>query len=130
MLESYVIGALSDVEVARVEAHVMECSACAARLRREAELDIAFEAVVSSTTTPSRTRAPAVTMISSSVVLGTALAMAAAVFLWVMPRGDAGSTPATQEPAPYADTEMNADASTFTASLDVQADGSRLGVKD
>jgi anti-sigma factor RsiW len=128
MLESYVIGALSDADVARVEAHVVSCSACAASLQREAELDVAFEAVVSSQRVPARSSTTV--KLSSSMALGAALAMAAAMLLWLVPRGDDTHAPSTQE-TPSAHWEENVDASTFTASLDLQADGaSRLGVKD
>jgi anti-sigma factor RsiW len=126
MLEGYVIGALSDADVARVEAHVIGCSACAARLAREAELDVAFEAVVSSQRTHARSGA---VRVSSSMALGAALAMAAGMLLWLVPRGaDDTHAPSTVQETPSA--EVNADASTFTASLDLQVDGSRVGVKD
>jgi anti-sigma factor RsiW len=124
MLEGYVIGALSDADVLRVEAHVIACGACAARLAREAELDVAFEAVVSSQRTHARP-----VKVSSSMALGAALAMAAGLLLWLVPRGvDDTHAPSSVQETPSA--EVNADASTFTASLDLQADGSRLGVKD
>ncbi len=128
MLEGYVIGALSDADVALVEAHVIACSACAARLAREAELDVAFEAVVSSQRTHTR---PGAVKVSSGVALGAALAMAAGMLLLLVPRGaDDTHAPSSVQETPSAHWEENVDASTFTASLDLQADGSRLGVKD
>jgi anti-sigma factor RsiW len=128
MLESYVIGALASVDAARVEAHVSVCSVCAARLAHEARIDVAFEAVVaSSNKTPAR--ASRVRVAFGSMALGAGLAIAAAMLLWLVPRNDSDARAPLQETTPYA--EVNADASTFTASLDLQADGaSRLGVRD
>jgi hypothetical protein len=56
--------------------------------------------------------------------------MAAAMLLWLAPRGESterASAPVDEAPAVN---EVNADASAVTASLDLQADGSRLGVRD
>lgn len=126
MLEGYVIGALSDLESAAVEEHVMACASCTARLQKEARLELAFAAVAERV--PERSRrayliAPAV---------GGAIAMAAAILLWIAPR-DAASDQRPQTADDQATTtisDTNGDASTVTASLDTQADGSRVGVRD
>jgi anti-sigma factor RsiW len=133
-LDAYVTGSLGDVDMARVEAHVMACSACAARLQHEACLEMVFEAVVAAPVKPKPVR-----VIGASAVAGGAIAMAAAMLVWLAaPRGDSGATQATpsiiDDPAVPTtvmhDYEANRDASTFTASLDVSADGSRLGIRD
>jgi anti-sigma factor RsiW len=127
-LDAYVIGALDDADVTAFEAHVVACEACAKRLQHEAELEVAFAAVVAS---PVPSRLPRIASISAFA--GAALAMAAATLLWLAPRAETTTTErtpsmaATEEIAPPI---PMADASTFTASLDVQADGSRLGVRD
>jgi anti-sigma factor RsiW len=126
-LEAYVIGALDEVAATDVEAHVADCAACAARLQREAALEVAFASVVASPSKPT-TVSPRVGSIPA--IAGAALAMAAAMLLWLAPRGESterASAPVDEAPAVN---EVNADASAVTASLDLQADGSRLGVRD
>ena len=127
-LEAYVIGALEGLDASSVERHVSACAECARRLQHEATLEVVFEAVVS----PARpTKTARVTHVSAFA--GAALAMAAAMLLWLVPRGaetsERAPTTPTDEPVPAA-VEANADASTFTASLDLQVDGSRVGVRD
>ena len=125
-LEAYVIGALDEAELAAVEAHVMECPACEARLQREAQLDLAFTAVAQQVERPRKS----IHFGAPLAIAGSALAMAAAMILWVLPHGDVERAPSVEEPAPIA-TEINADASTATAQLEAQADGaSRVGVRD
>ncbi len=125
-LEAYVIGALDEVELAAVEAHVMACPVCEARLQHEARLDLAFTAVARQVERPRKTASIAGPLAAA----GGALAMAAAMILWVLPHGDVERAPSVEEPAPIA-TEINADASTATAQLEAQADGaSRVGVRD
>jgi hypothetical protein len=124
-LEAYVMGALDDGEASRVESHVVSCESCAARLQREAALEVAFAAVV--TRTPAPSRIPRVATVSA--LAAAAVAMAATMVLWLAPRVES----ADRAPATVPDevvVEVNADASTATASLDLQADGSRLGVRD
>ena len=123
-LEAYVIGALEDTEASAVEQHVAECHACAVRLQREAALEVAFTAVV---TAPKPSRLPRV---HAPAAVGAALAMAAAMLLWLAPRGE--HAPQSTEEAPPAVVDLgNGDASTtFTASLDLQVDGSHVGVRD
>ena len=58
--------------------------------------------------------------------------MAAAILFWIPPR-DAASDQRPQTADDQATTtisDTNGDASTVTASLDTQADGSRVGVRD
>lgn len=130
LLESYVIGALDDADVARVEAHVFSCRVCEAKLQREAELDLAFTQVATRVIENKPKRITR--LVVPAFGAGAALAMAAAVLLWVLPRGEsdahAASSP-VDDGVPVV-TETNADASTVTASLDLQVDGSRLGVRD
>ncbi len=131
-LEGYVVGTLDEVDAAALEAHVMECASCETKLQREAALELAFTRVaahVEHTSRPTRVRRIHVAL---PMVAGAALTMAAAFLLWIVPHADsdaASRAPAAEEPAPQM-VESNADASTFTASLDLQADGSRLGVRD
>jgi hypothetical protein len=121
-LEAYVIGAMSDVEAAALEAHVAECRSCEARLQHEARLDLAFTAVAQQELARPR---KTVHIGAPLAVAGSALAMAAAMILWVLPHHEV-----EEQPAPIA-TEINADASAATAQLDVQADGApRVGVRD
>ena len=128
VLEAYVIGALEGADVTRVESHVMSCASCAARLEREAQLEIAFTQVA--TPRAEGTRTQRVPFAASLAVAGAALAMAAAMLLWLAPsRGESEArTPPEETTTP---TEIAIDASTFTAQLDVQRDGaSRVGVRD
>ncbi len=126
-LEGYVIGALSELECAELEAHVIECEACAARLAREASLELAFTAVAAR----GEERPRRVHLIAPA--LGATLAMAAAVLLWVLPRGEASEqhpqTADDQAPS-VVDTYGDASATGITASLETQVDGSRVGVRD
>ena len=127
-LEAYVVGAIDDAaELTSVEAHVMACKTCEARLQNEARLDMVFTALAHETR-PRKTYAAPVAF------AGTALAMAAAMILWVLPHGsqDVERTPnqeGASEPPVLTDTN-GGDASTVTASLELQADGSRVGVRD
>jgi anti-sigma factor RsiW len=121
-LEAYVIGALEELEAARVEEHVASCQSCAAQLQREAALEVAFTAVVSA-----RPR-PRISHLSAAA--GAGLAIAAAMLLWLVPRGEHAPSPAANdEPSPTV-VEMSGDASTATASLELQVDGARAGVRD
>jgi hypothetical protein len=126
-LEAYVIGALSEIECADVEAHVTVCEACAAALQHEARLELAFAAVATAAP-PKRARRSVFAPVILPM-LGGAFAMAAAVLLWMIPRDSADRQPTTAEQPPVVESTY-ADASTFTASLDTQADGSRVGVRD
>lgn len=131
-LESYVMGLLDEQESALVEAHVAECSACAGKLVAEAQMEVAFSQVaeVMVVKTQARTR-------RSSVVLGGALAMAAALALFLFaPAGARGGESTQAEPsaafaAPAAfdhPSLVEADASTASAQLDVSADAAlKLG---
>jgi len=120
-LEAYVIGALEGAELTSVEAHVMACKACEARLQNEASMEMVFEALANETR-------PRKTYATTFAFAGTALAMAAAMILWVLPHG---SEPQPQSSEPPVLTDTNGgDASTVTASLELQADGSRVGVRD
>src|SRR5947209_615728 len=105
-LEAYVIGALGDAALAEVEAHVMKCAACEARLQNEARLDLAFTALAEETRPRKNYTAPL-------AFAGTAFAMAAAMILWVLPHN---SETQSSEPPVVTDTN-NGDASTVTASL-------------
>lgn len=104
-LERYVIGALDDVSVARVDAHVASCDACMRALSREAALEMAFEAVARGEAAPSKVaslgRARSARAVAIACAVGGALSLAAAWMLWVMPaeRGAASSidTPAEQD---------------------------------
>ncbi len=122
-LEGYVMCTLADEECAIVEAHVASCETCAARLQREARFELAFaEVAARSEERPRRMHyiAPAI---------GGALAMAAAMILWMAPHESASEqrTPTVEDQTA---SEMNADASTMTATLEREVDGSRIGVKD
>jgi anti-sigma factor ChrR (cupin superfamily) len=122
-LEAYVIGALDGAELTTVEAHVMVCRVCEARLQNEARLDMVFTALAHETR-PRRTYA------APLAFAGTALAMAAAMIVWVLPHGSTDTErPQSSDPPVLTDTN-NGDASTVTASLELQADGSRIGVRD
>ena len=120
-LEAYVIGALDGAELVSVEAHVMACKTCEARLQNEARLDMVFTALAHETR-------PRQTYTAPLAFAGTALAMAAAMILWVLPHGEA-EHPQSSEPPVLTDTN-GGDASTVTASLELQVDGSRVGVRD
>ena len=121
-LEAYVVGAIDDAaELASVEAHVMACKACEARLQNEARMEMVFESLAEEVR-------PRKTYAAPFAFAGTALAMAAAMILWVLPHG---SEPQPQSSEPPVLTDTNGgDASTVTASLELQADGSRVGVRD
>jgi hypothetical protein len=122
-LEAYVVGAIDDAaELASVEAHVMACKACEARLQNEARMDMVFEALAHETR-PRKTHA------ATFAFAGTAFAMAAAMILWVLPHGSEAERPQSSEPPVLTDTNSG-DASTVTASLELQVDGSRVGVRD
>lgn len=125
-LEGYVIGAISELECAELEAHVTECESCAARLAREASLELAFTAVAAR----SEERPRRVHLIAPAV--GATLAMAAAVMLWVLPRGETSEQhPQTADDQAPIVVDTYADAAPgFTASLETQVDGSRVGVRD
>jgi hypothetical protein len=128
VLEMYVIGALDDDEVAAVEAHVASCPACEARLQQEARLDLAFTALADHIESRPRRVAHLAAPIAAA---GGALAMAAAMMLWVLPHGERGEErPQSSEDPPVLTDTNTGDASTVTASLDLQADGSRVGVRD
>jgi anti-sigma factor ChrR (cupin superfamily) len=124
-LEAYVIGALDGAELISVEAHVMACKTCEARLQNEARLDMVFTALAHETR-PRKTYTASV--VSLGAFAGTALAMAAAMILWVLPHGET-EHPQSSEPPVLTDTN-GGDASTVTASLELQVDGSRVGVRD
>ena len=137
LCEAYVLGVLDEADASALEAHVMECASCEKQLQKEAALELAFTRVaahvehVEVASTNARVRRMHVAL---PMVAGAALAMAAAFLLWIVPHTDsdaASRAPAAEEPAPQM-VESNADASTstFTASLDLQVDGSRLGVRD
>jgi hypothetical protein len=128
-LEGYVIGAMGELEAAALEEHVASCRSCEARLQQEARLDLAFTAVAARESARPRRRfierAPL-------ALAGSALAVscAAAMLLWVLPHGEMDRDTSASEPPPVT-AEINADASTATAQLDVQADGApRVGVRD
>ena len=76
VLEQYVIGALEPLEVARVEAHVGACEACAASLGREARLEQGLYEVAAMPA-PLRVRRRWVGVAAS----GLALAAGAAAFI-------------------------------------------------
>jgi len=120
-LEAYVIGALEGAELIAVEAHVMACKSCEARLQNEASMEMVFEALAEETR-------PRKTYTAPLAFAGTALAMAAAMILWVLPHNSEVERPQSSEPPVL--TDSNGDAATTTASLDLQADGSRVGVRD
>ncbi len=121
-LEAYVIGAMGEVEAAALESHVASCRSCEARLQQEARLDLAFTAVAGREAARPR-------KIHFAAPLALAFSCAAAMLLWVLPHGEMERAPSVEESAPAA--EINADASTATAQLDVQADGApRVGVRD
>ena len=121
-LEAYVIGALEGAELIAVEAHVMACKACEARLQNEAQMEMVFEALAHETR-------PRKTYASTFAFAGTALAMAAAMILWVLPHNTTSDQ--SSEPPVLTDTQNHdGDASTVTASLELQVDGSRVGVRD
>jgi anti-sigma factor ChrR (cupin superfamily) len=119
-LEAYVIGALEGAELIAVEAHVLACKACEARLQNEACLEMVFESLAEETR-------PKKTYAAPLAFAGTALAMAAAMILWVLPHN---SEPQSSEPPVLTDTNNGGDASTVTASLELQVDGSHVGVRD
>lgn len=122
-LEAYVTCSLTDVECAEVEAHVASCAPCAARLSREARYELAFAEVAARAERPRRS-------ISLMVPAAGALAMAAAVLLWMVPRESVEQRSQNVDDPTPAIADTSADASTFTASLEVQVDGSRVGVRD
>jgi len=131
-LEAFVIGALDPAESARVEAHVAACAECQARLEREARLELAFATVATRTETRRAREEERPRRALPAAAFGV-LAMAAAMALWVTARGaDETRTPPGDDPAAaaMAPPTISADASSFTASLEMQADGSRLGVRD
>jgi len=121
-LEAYVIGALEGAELIAVEAHVLACKACEARLQNEARMEMVFEALAHETR-------PRKTYAAPLAFAGTAFAMAAAMILWVLPHNGESERPQSSEPPVLTDTN-GGDASTVTASLELQADGSRVGVRD
>jgi anti-sigma factor RsiW len=118
--ELYVIGALDPARSAELEAHVAGCPACESALMAEARLELAFEQVARS---PLRTRR-AVRRGMSFVGAGAgALAMAAAILLWLVPGAgsrSAGSTAGAPGAAMGQDPIFTgpADASGSTARLD------------
>ncbi len=127
-LEAYVIGAMDEVGCAELEAHVASCASCEARLQHEARLDLAFTAIAEreEAARPRRTAHFAAPL----AITGSALAMAAAMILFILPRQEVERAPSVEEAPPVA-VEINADASAATAQLDVQADGApRVGVRD
>lgn len=121
-LEAYVIGALEGAELIAVEAHVLACKACEARLQNEARMEMVFESLAEETR-------PRKTYAAPLAFAGTAFAMAAAMILWVLPHNSEAERPQSSEPPVLTDTN-GGDASTVTASLELQADGSRVGVRD
>ncbi len=128
-LEAYVIGAMDEVECAELEAHVASCASCEARLQHEARLDLAFTAIAEreEAARPRRTAHFAAPL----AITGSALAMAAAMILFVLPRGEVERAPSVEEQPPPVAVELNADASAATAQLAVQVDGApRVGVRD
>jgi hypothetical protein len=122
-LEAYVVGAIDDdAELIAVEAHVLACKVCEARLQNEARMEMVFEALAEETK-------PKKTYAAPLAFAGTAFAMAAAMILWVLPHNSEVERPQSSEPPVLTDTN-GGDASTVTASLELQADGSRVGVRD
>lgn len=118
-LEAYVIGALDEGELARVEAHVSACSACESRLQREASLELAFAHVASHVVEERPRRA---TRFAAPVAaVSGVLALAAAMLLWLAPHAEMDAR-SPGEPSPAAQ-ETSGDASTATAQLDVAGDG-------
>jgi hypothetical protein len=110
VLERYVIGALDEVSVARVDAHVAECDACMRALGHEAALEMAFESVAQAKVV-AISRARSARAVAFACAVGGAVSLAAAWMLWVVP-GDH---------APGASVEtsiVDDDASGTTASLD------------
>jgi hypothetical protein len=119
-LEKYVMGALAPERTGRLEAHVAECETCALALAREAQLEVALEAVAQHVEEdrPSGVRvvahvacapeapAGAVAQVIALPVrpaartrmprvafgLGGAMAAAAAFVLWMMPAGKADTS--------------------------------------
>ena len=126
-LEDYVLGTLDVESASMVEAHVSSCGACAKRLMREAEVEVAFAQVAERSVV--RTERRAATARRSSVALG-ALAMAAAVLLLLVPRTHADEPSALGAPAASFDrpTIIEADASTASAQLEAVGDAAmRVG---
>jgi len=118
-LEAYVMGALDDAELEAVEAHVAACSACEARLQHEARLEMAF-ARVADHVAPERPRR-AVRVAAPLAATGGVLAVAAAMMLWLAPRGDVDAR--APDPIPETSGDTTGDASTATAQLEVPGDG-------
>jgi anti-sigma factor RsiW len=89
--ELYVIDGLDAARAAEVEAHVVACEACGAKLANEAALEIAFEQVarvavpVVGPTAAERVRLRPRPMTGLAVVTAGALSMAAAWMLFLLP---------------------------------------------
>ncbi len=102
-LASYVLGAMSEGEAEKVEAHVYGCDACSEALAREARLERAFE-LLAEDMVPE----PTVVAVPARIlgrgrwggVVG-AVAIAASALLWLGP-GRGGSWPTTELGAPHA----------------------------
>ena len=119
-LEAYVIGTLDEAESACLEAHVASCAACEARLQHEATLELAFAQVADHVEERPR---KTVRLAAPMAAAGGFLAIAAAMILWLGPRGDVDA----RAPEPPPDTTTSGDASTATAQLDVAGDGAPRG---
>ncbi|HSQ63464.1 MAG TPA: zf-HC2 domain-containing protein [Polyangiaceae bacterium] len=132
-LEAFVVGVLDPAATSRLEAHVAACAECQARLEQEARLELAFAAVATRTEAKRAREEERPRRALPAAAFGV-LAMAATLALWVTARGvddvHAPSPTADDPAAAAAPPTVSADASAFTASLDTQADGSRLGVRD
>jgi len=115
-LEAYVVGALEDAELARVEAHVASCAACEARLQHEASLEMVFARVADRAEERPRRRVAA-----PMAAAGGVLAVAAALIFWLSPRADVDAR--APDPSPEQAAETSGDASTATAQLDSPGDG-------
>ena len=125
-LEAYVTGELDLDSGIALESHVAECQACSARLMHAAQVEVSLAEVAERSALRShRGRAR-----RSSFAAGAAIAMAAAVVLFLAPRGHAD--PSVAAPSASVAFErpitVEADASTSTAQLDGVGDAAlKLG---
>lgn len=129
-LEAYVAGELDAESSSLVETHVGSCASCAARLMGEAQLEVAFADVADRSIADGERRRSR----RSSFAAGVAIAMAAAVVLFLAP--SARVSHAEESPSPAAapsvaferPTLVEADASTASAQLDGVGDAAmKLG---